>query len=110
MGFSADDGATLLMTFRGLEAENIKQGEIHKALAGDLLELVANPFEQWAQEHRVRGHVIIQLGPQSTSFSLQDKILSSKATMLEGYVRAYEQSQIEVRPYLDLVVRLMDQA
>jgi hypothetical protein len=56
MGFDADDGATLLMAFRGLESESVKQGEIHKAIARELLELVAGPFATLAQEHKVRSH------------------------------------------------------
>lgn len=53
-GFSADDGASLLMVFRGLQAESKEQGLAHAAVAKDLHTLVANPFEQWAQGHKVR--------------------------------------------------------
>ncbi len=53
-GFDADEGASLLMAFRGLQAESKKQGEAHHALAKELETMVASPFEQWAQSHRVR--------------------------------------------------------
>jgi len=53
-GFSADDGASLLMVFRGLQAESKEQGLAHAAVAKDLHTLVADPFEQWAQGHMVR--------------------------------------------------------
>ena len=49
-----DDGATLLMAFRGLEAESRSQGEAHRAVAKELRDLVATPFAEWAEGHRVR--------------------------------------------------------
>jgi len=52
-GFSADDGASLLMTFRGLEAESVAQGQAHKSIANELHTLVADPFEQWALGYNV---------------------------------------------------------
>ncbi|KAI0051035.1 hypothetical protein FA95DRAFT_1555078 [Auriscalpium vulgare] len=76
-GFSADDGATLLMAFRGLQAETAAQGEAHKAIAHELHTLVADPFEQWAKGHK-------------------DRLLASKGAMVDGYVRSYEHSQAEV--------------
>jgi hypothetical protein len=53
-GFSADDGATLLMAFRGLQAETTQQGAAHKAIARELQQLVADPFEKWANVYHVR--------------------------------------------------------
>ena len=53
-GFNADEGASLLMAFRGLQAESQKQGEAHQALAKELEISVAGPFEHWAHAHRVR--------------------------------------------------------
>ncbi|KAJ7890684.1 hypothetical protein B0H14DRAFT_3081767 [Mycena olivaceomarginata] len=44
-GFGSDDGASLLMAFRGLQAESATQGQAHKAIAGELDSLVADPFE-----------------------------------------------------------------
>jgi hypothetical protein len=57
IGFGADDGASLLNTFRGLQREGIAQGEAHKELAKDLEELVVEPFKDWADKHagRVEG-------------------------------------------------------
>lgn len=52
-GFNADDGASLLMTFRGLQAESVKQGQAHNSIAKELTTLVADPFDQWAQAYKV---------------------------------------------------------
>lgn len=56
-GFDADEGASLLMAFRGLQAESAAQGEAHRALAKEINTLVADPFEDWARGHRVRAFV-----------------------------------------------------
>jgi hypothetical protein len=52
-GFNADDGASLLMAFRGLQAESVKQGQAHNSIAKELTTLVADPFDQWAQAYKV---------------------------------------------------------
>jgi hypothetical protein len=52
-GFNADDGATLFMTFRALQSESLKQGEVHRAVAQELVSLVADPFGEWASNHAV---------------------------------------------------------
>jgi len=52
-GFGADDGASLLMTFRGLQAEAVSQGQAHLNIAKELESLVADPFDQWAQGYKV---------------------------------------------------------
>jgi hypothetical protein len=52
-GFSADDGATLLMAFRGIQAETAEQGSVHKSIARELQHLVADPFEEWAKGYHV---------------------------------------------------------
>lgn len=52
-GFVADDGASLLMAFRGLQAESAAQGHAHKSIAKELNTLVADPFEEWARGYRV---------------------------------------------------------
>ena len=52
-GFAADDGATLLMAFRVLQAETEKQAGVHKTIAHELDALVADPFAEWAKGHRV---------------------------------------------------------
>lgn len=52
-GFSADEGASLFMAFRGLQSESIIQGQAHKSIARELQTLVAEPFDEWAQGHKV---------------------------------------------------------
>ena len=52
-GFGADDGASLLMAFRGLQAESAAQGAVHLAIAKELHALVADPFEEWARGYKV---------------------------------------------------------
>jgi hypothetical protein len=52
-GFGADDGATLLMAFRGLQAESETQGQIHQVIAKELNNLVAGPFDQWTDGYKV---------------------------------------------------------
>jgi hypothetical protein len=53
-GFNADEGASLLMTFGGLQAESVAQGEVHRAIAKELESLVVDPFEDWARGHKVQ--------------------------------------------------------
>ena len=53
-GFNADEGASLLMTFGGLQAESVAQGEVHRAIAKELETLVVDPFEDWARGHKVQ--------------------------------------------------------
>jgi hypothetical protein len=52
-GFNADDGASLLMAFRGLQSESAAQSQVHKSIAHELQTLVAEPFNEWAQDHKV---------------------------------------------------------
>jgi hypothetical protein len=42
------------MAFRGLQAESVEQGRVHKAIAQELQDLVADPFDEWAQRYKVR--------------------------------------------------------
>lgn len=76
-GFGADDGATLLVAFRGLQAESRKQGEAHRGIAQELDNLVANPFEEWANKHAAR-------------------VVESKRTLIDGWLRMYEDGVREV--------------
>ncbi|TFK32789.1 hypothetical protein BDQ12DRAFT_474872 [Crucibulum laeve] len=76
-GFSADDGASLLMAFRGLQAESAAQGQAHKAIAKELDTLVADPFADWAQGYR-------------------ERIKQNKTTVIDNWLRSYEQAQGEV--------------
>ncbi|KAG1746630.1 uncharacterized protein EDB91DRAFT_1118048 [Suillus paluster] len=76
-GFNKDDGASLLMAFRGLQAESETQGQVHKDISKDLRALVADPFNEWA-----RGY--------------EERLASSKAMVMSNWLRAYEDSQKEV--------------
>ncbi|KAI6023560.1 hypothetical protein BKA83DRAFT_4261276 [Pisolithus microcarpus] len=76
-GFDRDDGASLLMTFRGLQDESIAQGKIHKEIAKDLQTIVAEPFNEWARMYK-------------------EQVSSSKGKVLHSWVRAYEDAQKEV--------------
>ena len=77
IGFGADDGASLLNTFRGLQRESITQGEAHKALARDLEALVVEPFKDWADKHAGR-------------------IEGVKRGIFDGRLRAYELTWVDV--------------
>lgn len=43
------------MTFRGLQDESAAQARIHRGIARDLQTLVADPFNNWAQDYKVAG-------------------------------------------------------
>ena len=51
-GFGADDGASLLMAFRGLQAEALAQAKAHENVAKELISLVLDPFAEWAQGYK----------------------------------------------------------
>ncbi len=48
-----DDGASLLMAFKGMREETAAQGALHESVAKELATGVAEPFEKWAQGHKV---------------------------------------------------------
>ncbi|KAH7909071.1 hypothetical protein BJ138DRAFT_1156128 [Hygrophoropsis aurantiaca] len=93
-GFHMDDGASLFMAFRGLQAEAVAQGQAHKDIANDLQALVADPFNEWAQGYK-------------------ERLATSKTTAMNNWVRSYEDSQRETiklkNSYL-LKVRRADEA
>ncbi|KAF8141613.1 hypothetical protein EV363DRAFT_1392059 [Boletus edulis] len=66
-GFNRDDGASLLTTFRGLQAESAAQGQT----------LVVEPFDNWAQGYK-------------------ERLAVSKTTALNNWLRYYEDAQKEV--------------
>ncbi|PPQ63306.1 hypothetical protein CVT24_006751 [Panaeolus cyanescens] len=76
-GFSADDGASLLMAFRGLQKESAVQGQIHATIANELSKLVADPFDDWAQGYK-------------------ERLKQNKANVIDNWLRTYEQAQTEV--------------
>lgn len=64
-GFNADEGASLLTAFGGLQAESVAQGEVHRAISKELESLVVEPFEDWARGHKVSS-IYSALHPQGT--------------------------------------------
>ncbi|TEB11877.1 hypothetical protein FA13DRAFT_1782956, partial [Coprinellus micaceus] len=85
-GFGKDEGASLLLAFRGLQSETAAQGQIHKTIAHELDTLVADPFDSWAQGYKERVH-------------------QRRSAVLDNWIRSYEQSRSEVsklkQQYLD---------
>ncbi|TFK94176.1 hypothetical protein K466DRAFT_6229 [Polyporus arcularius HHB13444] len=78
--FEVDDGASLLMAFKGMREETAAQGALHESVAKELATGVAEPFEKWAQGHK-------------------ERLLTSKANMLEGWMYSYELAQAEVAKF-----------
>ncbi|KAJ7587883.1 hypothetical protein C8J56DRAFT_940472 [Mycena floridula] len=76
-GFGADDGASLLMAFRGLQGESVMQAQAHRNIANELTQLVVEPFEEWAGGYR-------------------DRLKQSKLGLLDNWLRSYEHSLAEV--------------
>lgn len=76
-GFDADDGASLLMAFRGLQSESIAQGKVHEAIAKELDNLVAEPFDEWAKGYK-------------------ERLRQNRATVVDGWLRSYEHAQADV--------------
>ncbi|KAF8920600.1 hypothetical protein CPB85DRAFT_495616 [Mucidula mucida] len=76
-GFGADDGASLLMTFRGLQSESAAQGQTHKNIAKELETLVVDPFDDWAKGYKAR-------------------LSQSRHAVLDTWMKAYEQAQGDV--------------
>ncbi|KAH9995488.1 hypothetical protein BJV77DRAFT_1059663 [Russula vinacea] len=76
-GFIADDGATLLMAIRGIQAETAEQGDVHKSIARELQHLVADPFEGWAKGYH-------------------ERLQTSRSNVVDGYIKNYERAQAEV--------------
>ena len=52
--FEEDDGASLLMAFKGMREESAAQGALHESIAKELQTSVVEPFEKWAAGHKVR--------------------------------------------------------
>lgn len=77
VGFGADDGASLLMTFRGLQDESAAQGQAHKSIAKELETLVVDPFDEWAQ-------------------GFKERLRQRRHDDIDNWMKAYEQSHGEV--------------
>ncbi|EJU03551.1 hypothetical protein DACRYDRAFT_64483 [Dacryopinax primogenitus] len=84
-GFGADDGASLLMAFRGLQRESSLQGEAHSTVAKDLETLVLEPFEDWAAGH---GH----------------RVAESRQYLLDSAVKSYEYASGDVAKLKQLYI------
>jgi hypothetical protein len=41
------------MAFRGLQQESAAQGQAHNNISKELTNLVADPFDDWAQSYKV---------------------------------------------------------
>ncbi|KZP11489.1 hypothetical protein FIBSPDRAFT_1050728 [Athelia psychrophila] len=76
-GFNADDGASLLMAFRGLQAESAAQGAAHRTIANELTTLVADPFANWANGYR-------------------ERIGAQRALLLISWIKVYEAAKVDV--------------
>ncbi|KAF9072244.1 hypothetical protein BDP27DRAFT_1320622 [Rhodocollybia butyracea] len=76
-GFAADDGASLLMAFRGLQTESTTQGQMHHNISKELNSLVADPFAEWAKSYK-------------------ERIMQSKGVVLSQWLYGYEHNQGEV--------------
>ncbi|EPS94581.1 hypothetical protein FOMPIDRAFT_1108919, partial [Fomitopsis schrenkii] len=74
--FARDDGATLHVAFRGLKEESIAQGKAHEAIAAELRDSVATPFEKWAHGYR-------------------ERLWNNRHNMLDGFTHSYEAAQLE---------------
>ncbi|KAI0675535.1 hypothetical protein C8Q78DRAFT_1181568 [Trametes maxima] len=75
--FDVDDGASLLMAFKGLREEAATEGALHESVAKELQTAVADPFEKWAEGYK-------------------ERLLSSKANLLDGWMYSYELGVSEV--------------
>jgi hypothetical protein len=67
--FSAKDRVTLLIAFRGIQAETSKQSGVHESIAHELQHLVADPFEGWAKGYHV-GHADYHTSSRPSTDSL----------------------------------------
>lgn len=92
-GFGADDGASLLMAFRGLQAEAVAQAKAHENVAKELISLVLDPFAEWAQGYKAS--LIHSCVP--VLIPSQDRIRQTKSAVLDNWLRNYEQAQADVQ-------------
>jgi len=67
--FSANDGVTLFIAFRGIQAETSKQSDVHESIAHELQHLVADHFEGWAKGYLV-GHANYHTSSRPSTDSL----------------------------------------
>ncbi|KAI0343232.1 hypothetical protein BDW22DRAFT_1407130 [Trametopsis cervina] len=75
--FDAENGASLHLAFNGLRQESSAEGQLHGEAAKDLQTKIADPFAQWAAGYK-------------------ERLSSTKANLVEGYLRAYELAQNDI--------------
>ena len=76
-GFEVDDGASLLVAFKGLQAESVEQAKVHLAIATDLDHLILRPFTEWAAKH-------------------EERVEESRRVLLDDYLEGFEQGKEDV--------------
>ncbi|KAI0821557.1 hypothetical protein BC629DRAFT_1278140 [Irpex lacteus] len=75
--FDVESGASLPLAFLGLKEESVAEGKVHADAAKDLQTKIADPFAQWA-------------------FGYKERLHATKATIVDGYLRAYEDAQRDI--------------
>jgi len=83
------------MAFRGLQDESLAQGKVHREIARELQTLVAEPFDEWAEKYKVQCDDDVYPGCRLMATN-QERLSSSKGTVLHTWVRGYEDAQKEV--------------
>ncbi|KZT10072.1 uncharacterized protein LAESUDRAFT_741666 [Laetiporus sulphureus 93-53] len=76
--FANDEGASLHVAFRGLKEESKAQGKVHEVVAMELQNMVAGPFEKWANGYK-------------------ERLRGSKHHILENWMVAYEMALADVK-------------
>lgn len=79
------------MAFRGLQSESIAQGQAHKAISQELTSLVVDPFDEWAQAYK-------------------ERLKQHKTTVLDNWLRNYEQSHYDLSKLKNLYLNKMRKA
>jgi hypothetical protein len=84
------------MAFRGLQAESVAQGKVHMSISKELTELVADPFDEWARAYKVRINIVISKTQLFTPTLNQDRLGKNKHTILNNWLKTYEQAHYDV--------------
>ncbi|CCM00260.1 uncharacterized protein FIBRA_02290 [Fibroporia radiculosa] len=92
--FSHDEGASLHVAFRGLKEESTEQGKVHEAVAQELRDSVATPFEKWAVGYKAS--ISYPNACVGCSTFMQERLKGSKHNVLDGWMAAYESAQVGV--------------
>ncbi len=93
--FDVESGASLPLAFLGLKEESVAEGKVHADAAKDLQTKIADPFAQWAFGYKVC--LILKDEVSRMKFTVcQERLHTTKATIVDGYLRAYEDAQRDV--------------